>query len=178
MKRICIIVSVCLIFISCKNKNYDLLQSENRLLREKLDSLKPVDENEIRKQVVKEVLEEKIWTNGLIVNELIFYKFKPINTNKFGKENKPCFLEVDLYKYDESKGGAFKFDILIYTIPTKNKNTNIQKRIRTTDKYFTFIPKDTGMHYWSGAFVVKNDRTGRITEFLVYDSVYVLGKEE
>ncbi len=169
MKEILFISIVSVMFISCRNENYNNLKNENESLRLKLDTLKFVKEGDIRKATIKMMIMHDFLDMDKLGCVLIFNKYKPINLKKFGKVDEQYDYRTGFYQYHDTR-----IDGIIYTIPQKDKNTENQKKIRTSEDYFTFTPKDTGMHYWSGSFLVEHGRTGRITEFPIYDSIYVL----
>lgn len=162
------VMSLLLILISsCQSEQYRSKLEENEKLKSQLELVNNYSNDDLVKYIKSQLL-----LNPELYMDFSNYQYplKLINNNVLGKVNQETIITLKFYAYREIDP-----EKLSYTIPSKNRNTYGQQRISTSGRYLSFIPKDTGMYYWSAIIEERNGRTGVVTEFFLKDSIYVFG---
>ncbi len=166
-----------LLVVSCNINSKRKLEIENLKLRNENDNLR----DSMRKKISMEYLEIFHNAKKAIADSIVFgITEQDLNTELCG------WTQVVAYNFAHyahintqynSNCGLIDWNVregskLKYTYPVKEYNENA--KLITQDRQMSFIPKEKGMYYWKGQLEVKNPRTGMITSYPIYDSIYVL----
>lgn len=161
-------------------KSYSTAYKENIQLKSKSDSINTIKENwknQVSQNTKMEIFRFEIL--GItseeyekdMNNSILFNQFKPIVNQHIGFTNEKFEIAIQLFNVND-----IHFDQLKYTVPSIDKNNlkNSSKQILISNDNIEFTPTVSGIHYWSGALILVNKRTGKKTEFPILDSIYVL----
>lgn len=166
--RVILVAISLILFISCKNEEYDKLLDENEHLKSFYKQINgDVSDEELRTNVKKQLLLNPE-LNMDIETYHYYYRLAPSNNHLIGKLNTEFTTNLKFYIYRDIFPEKF-----CHTFPSKSRNTNEQKQICNKEKYFSFVPKDTGMYYWLTMIEERQDGTDLVAKYYFHDSIYV-----
>lgn len=167
-----ILIISSIILISCHSKEeFNALETQKIWLLESIDSLnkKSKFDYEISNKFAKKEIIDSIFSNNSLTSCSVIKKYHQLNINNIAKRNDKYESKFQIYE-------EVKKDIigLKYSYPTKIKSNLNKVNQFSYNTNIEFTPTSSGVYYWSGVVIIRNERTGKKTEFPILDSIYVL----